>query len=254
MPIAPVRSLPVQRASPVLPDEIGGDGCVLLMPMNEGTGDPKDYSGYGNGGTRYPTADPPAWVAGRYGKALDFDGVDDYVDCGDPVGGSLDFGTGPMSVEAWINSSSIGRSQVLCKKGYFTSPKAGYELGFYTSDTLWFQVSNGEERKAAEVTPSPPLYDGKWHHLAGVYERSPDWLRLYIDGVLVNSYDIVDGWDIDSTEPLYVGHATEAGYTQCWKGLIDEVRVYNKALTADEIRAHYLGGRLLKQRSLATLR
>ena len=50
MLLALVRTLAIQRNPLVLPDEIAGDGCILLMPLNEGIGNPKDYSGYNNNG------------------------------------------------------------------------------------------------------------------------------------------------------------------------------------------------------------
>jgi len=79
---------------------MAASGEVLVLHFDEGSGTvARDASGNGNDGTIYGAT----WVNGKYGKALSFDGVEDYVDCGNDV--SLNFErTDPFSIEAWVKT------------------------------------------------------------------------------------------------------------------------------------------------------
>ena len=77
------------------------DGLVAYWPLDEGGGTTTaDASGNGNDGT----LNLPGWDSGKFGGALNFDGVDDYVDCGNPS--ILDFGTGDFTISAWIKTTA----------------------------------------------------------------------------------------------------------------------------------------------------
>jgi len=75
------------------------DGLVAEWHFDEGYGSVlKDSSGNGNDGTIYGAT----WVDGKFGKALSFDGVDDYVDCGNDR--IFDFGTNTFTIETWVKT------------------------------------------------------------------------------------------------------------------------------------------------------
>ena len=91
----------------------------------------------------------------------------------------------------------------------------------------------------AKLTTVPEL--GRWYHLAGVREQASNELRLYLDGDLVAT--TVGGVDGVSSGPLTVGRARYAGTKgDFWNGAIDEVRAYDRVLTAAEIAALHTSG------------
>lgn len=244
MPIAPTRTLSVQRSPLILPDEIGGDGCILLMPMNEGSGDPQDYSGYGNHGTRYPVGNPPAWVDGRYGKALSFNGVDQYVDCGtDP----FNFGTGDFTLEAWIKTS-VGGSVV--SKQHAAPPYRGYQYLVRKTDGRLQWSANDEFNFFVDAIRGGDLRDGKLHHVVMVKSLPTGY--LIIDGVPYSVDTSGLTGSLDYNIPLLVGIRDITSYP--FDGLIDGVRVHSRALSTNDGKAHSVGGRVLKQRELAVVR
>jgi hypothetical protein len=177
---------------------------------------------------------------GKFGSSLEFDGSDDYVLITDPADGSLDFGTGPMTISAWIKTSQLPTSAayILDKKngGSFNG---GYQLGITSSDQLLFRVSNGSSSQNTNHSPTL-ANDGNWHHVVGVLERgiSTDTLRLYLDGIQVSmNTSVPAGFNIDSTHNLNIGRQTNN--TNFFNGQIDDVRLYNYALTVKQIQLLY---------------
>ena len=75
--------------------------------------------------------------------------------------------------------------------------------------------------------------DGQWHHIVGVYDGAK--LCLYVDGRLDNSVEVSKSIDTNDA-PVCIGGHSEKG-ERCWNGLIDEVRIYDYALSQNEIAA-----------------
>ena len=176
------------------------------------------------------------------GYALDFDGIDDYVRVEDSP--SLDI-TGPITVEAWIKADFVVTTpgwRALVYKLSTVSPKGGY--GFLTTgdqSTVYFFVTSGG---VCFIGTTIPI--GEWQHFVGTYKENigaePD-IKLYVDGAEIGSYDC-DGYSPWANDkPLYIGgNPDDDGYARYeFKGIIDEVRIYNRALSATEIQEHYNG-------------
>lgn len=167
------------------------------------------------------------------GKALSFDGVDDYVSVNDSASLSP---TNAVTVSGWIKTSSVqGGRGVIVKGGpladydymlYFTGTTAG-SVNFYMKDSTGIADSNGT---------SFAYNDNTWHYYTGIFDG--DWLRLYIDGKLVSSKDTALTNVRDSANPFTIGR----GWSTYFIGLIDEVRIYGKALTLGEIQKQYAEG------------
>jgi PKD repeat protein len=202
-------------------------GLVAAYSFNDGAGSTlTDASGAGNHGT----ISGAQWTnAGRYGKALVFDGVNDWVTISDSS--SLDLTTG-MTLEAWIypialnGGSTNGWRSVILKQ---QSSQLAYAL-YANSDN---NRPSGYVYTSSDlgVFGNAQLPLNTWKHLATTYDGSVQ--RLYVNGSQVGSRSI-GGSIKTSGGPLRLGGNSIWG--EYFNGRIDEVRVYNKALTASQIQ------------------
>jgi PGF-CTERM protein/uncharacterized repeat protein (TIGR01451 family) len=219
-------------------------GLVAEWHFDEGSGGVvKDSSGNGNDGTIHGAK----WVDGKYGKALEFDGKD-YVDAGRQTE-LINFGTGDLTVEAWAKSTSTS-TDLQAILAYVTTEavsKDRYVLQITRSDeginANKIRFGIGEEGQNAILVYSDSVIagDGQWHHIVG--ERKSGTLYLYIDSV--QQTDTTDCSSVNlgdfANSAFSIGYISYLGYPRYFTGLIDEVRIYNRALTADEIKTHYEG-------------
>ena len=176
-------------------------------------------------------------VPGKVGNALSFDGVDDWVTVTDGAAGTpLDLTNG-MTIEAWVKPSAMSGWETVVLK------EAGANLmsyGLYANDGAplggGFAGPAGYVRIGATdhgVQGTGPLSTTEWTHLAATYDGVTQ--RLYVNGVEVGS-NPQTGTMVVGNQPLRIGgNASFAG--EFFNGLIDEVKVYNRARTATEINA-----------------
>ncbi len=190
----------------------------------------QDATGNGNDGT---LNGDPQWVAGKLGGALEFDGEGDYVDIGnDPIFNITD----QITVACWIKVSQFTDSW----QAIFTMGDDSWRLQRQTTtDNLCWACTG--------VTGTPGdwwlhgdvnVNDGEWHHIAGVYDGSKYY--LYVDGDLDASKDTSGTMSI-SSYPVFIGaNAQQSGRE--FDGLIDDVRIYKRALMDTEILGVMAGG------------
>jgi PKD repeat protein len=200
------------------------DGLVGAWSFDEGSGtSAKDSSPNGNAGT---LGGGVAWTtAGKYGGALSFDGVDDWVTV--PDSASLDL-TGPLTMTAWARPTTLGSwRQVLLKESASGLAYALYATNDSGNQPSAYYSIGGADR--AVVAPTA-LQAGTWTHLAATYDGSA--LRLYVNGTLVQSTPM-SGAVAQSNGPLRIGGNSVWG--EWFSGLIDEVRVYDRALSPSEV-------------------
>jgi Concanavalin A-like lectin/glucanases superfamily len=197
-------------------------GLVAAYSFNEGTGTTVgDASGSGNNGTTSNTT----WSAsGKYGGALSFNGTSARVNV--PNSSSLQL-TSSMTLEAWVDpSSTTSKWRDVIYKGndnYYlegTSDSTGKPGGGGT-----FGGANANAYGASALTANT------WSYLALTYDGTT--LRLYVNGTMVGS-QAKTGAITTSTNQLQIGG--DSLYGQYFSGLIDEVRVYNVALSATAIQ------------------
>ena len=205
-------------------------GLVGYWSFDEGTGTTaRDLSGRGNNGNLLPALSPPTWTTGRGGGALRFDGVDDIVSILHST--SLNI-TGAITIEAWVRRNALDhRHDILGKSGegynfFIESSTLQHRLVFQAQDTggTWRNVGS-----AANAVPNT-----NWHHVVVTYERPT--VRFYVNGrdwgIGIRDFDMRS-----TTGPLHIGGMS--GWAVFFNGLIDEVRIYNRALTEAEIRANF---------------
>ena len=174
----------------------------------------------------------PAWqpTGGMIGGALAFDGIDDYVDCGNA---SIFEITEQITLAAWIKVNAFDKGwQAIVTKGdcAWRIQRAGH---FNRIEFACDVVSRAGQSHLRNVLGDVSVDDGRWHHVAGVFDG--EMLYLYVDGVLDNSRD-APGEICNNQFNVYIGENSEI-VGHYWNGLIDDVRIYDQALSAEEIAA-----------------
>jgi hypothetical protein len=202
-------------------------GLVLALGFNEGMGGTvADVSGNANNGT----ISNATWTtAGKFGNALSFNGSNARVNINDA--NSIDLTAG-MTLEAWVRPSAINGWETIIMKerpgglayslygGSPTGPPASYITRTGTSSDI-----------GANGTATLPL--NTWSHLAATYDGTT--IRLYVNGGLVSS-QVAAGSIMVTSNPLRIGGNTVFS-SEYFAGRIDEVRIYNRALSVAEIQA-----------------
>jgi hypothetical protein len=168
----------------------------------------------------------PNFVEGVAGMAIDLDGDGDYVDCG--TSEELNSLSEKMTVATWVNIRSITTAwMAIAGKGEtawrlsVNNDTTGIHFGF-TGGTRGWQAANS-------VTELPL---GEWHHVAGVYDNEVGG-TIYIDGVAETVNPDLDGTATNEM-PFLLGENPEST-GRFLDGMLDEVMIYNRALSADEI-------------------
>jgi len=198
------------------------DGLVGYWKMDEAswdgtTGEVIDSSGSGNHGTAVNQANTTSTA--KYGMAGTFDGTGDYVNLGTPS--SLD-PSGDMTIEAWIN-------------GVYGA--AAYRHIYDDLNDLSFSVYDSKlaiytDPNGAWWNSDISLTDNQWHHAVFTYEGVTQ--RLYLDGVERGSKIATGNWSLDVTDTKYISASSNE-----FNGQIDDVKIYNKARSASQIRKDY---------------
>jgi hypothetical protein len=180
-----------------------------------------DASGNANAGT---LNGPTRSNAGKYGSALSFDGINDRVTV--PDSPSLDF-TNALSMEAWVYPTSVSGYRTIVMK-----EKPGlYNWALYGSTTSG--VPNGRVVTSADLDVKNPtkLTLNTWTHVAVTYDGST--LRMYIGGQQTVTRPVT-GPLSTSDGPLQIGG--NSIWQEWFKGRLDDLRIYNRALTPTEIQ------------------
>ncbi|OGZ04884.1 MAG: hypothetical protein A2845_00070 [Candidatus Lloydbacteria bacterium RIFCSPHIGHO2_01_FULL_49_22] len=206
-----------------------------------------DRSGQGNNGT---LTNGPAATIGKIGQAFNFfpNGSDTnaYANMGDPVSGMLDFGTGDFSVGFWMKGtgySSQGSSVnvALAKKSY-NSVGTGYGFSYGSGNILAFTIANGTTAYSANDV-SATMNDNTWHHYVGM--RSGGMMSLYRDGMVRGTNATVSG-SCSTASGLIIGADSALDGGRNANVIVDDVRIYSRALSPEEVQRLYLMGASLK--------
>ncbi len=213
-------------------------GLVLHLAFDDGKGDKaEDSSGNGNDAIIYGNAE---WVEGKFGKAILFDGVDDYMEV--PLKPSITFSTGDsLSVQAWIKSDDSPTQNDGILGNYRDSTEALWMLSMSGDNVAdrgkcGFNVRDVGKNHSAGVKSPNPLNDGQWHHLVGIRDQTAKKVRFYLDGALIDEVDDQTE-DINSKQSIWIGEHLQRYY----KGVIDDVKIWNRPISDTEVTKSMAG-------------
>lgn len=221
------------------------DGLVGYWNFNEGSGNVLyDYSGYDNNGTIYGA---PSWVDGVSGKALYFDGYNDYVDLGNPTCLNPQ---NEITIAAWfkpVSFSGTGSNPIVNKDYYsYTYPYGQYKLSVtgnlydppqYYASFEWGVTADGKANEPCQ-TVNGFWTPGNWYYIVGTYTGF--MLNLYVN--INNIMTLVASVLQNGTMEDYGKNVLIAKYSNLdyfTPGTIDEIRIYNRPLNQGEIQYLY---------------
>jgi hypothetical protein len=211
---------------------------VAWWPLDEQSGTTATDIVNSNNGTHINGPVPTA--SGKVNGALEFNGANnDYVEV--PDNSVLNFGAGDFSIDAWINN---GIGPIVSK---FSTSGIGYALSLAiipstdlpsgTRALMLTVVGSGGGFNYQYCGEIPP---NQLSHVAAVIDRDTNTAKCYVNGVLQNTITIPITDSTTNSDPLFIGHSNE--YNNYYYGLIDEVELFNRALTASEIQDIYNAG------------
>ena len=210
-------------------------GLVGYWNFDEDTGTTAhDSSGYGNDGTIHGAS----WTTGVSGGALSFDGVDDYIDCGND--NSLN-PTNAITLSAWykptISWRGRGNDPIIDKGiGIHTPPYYQYHLGvcgdLYPNSNEGFEFDIAGDGGWHLVAYNAWNF-GNWYHVVGTYDGN--YMMFYVNGNLISSKP-VSGLMQNYGRNLLIGKYCDIDTIDHLPGIIDEIRIYNRALCESEIK------------------
>ncbi|NHV97745.1 MAG: hypothetical protein HA494_08205 [Thaumarchaeota archaeon] len=161
----------------------------------------------------------------KYRNALSFDGVDDYVNTPLSINGYAG-----LTYEAWVNAGDLNFGGTSWKMIIDDGNNQTFLAVIKTNYQITFAVNTSSR---STLNSSLTLSQNQWYHIVGTYDGS--YQKIYVNGVLNTS----KAWsgNIVSSTTVRVGWGLSDRY---WRGLIDEVRIYSRALSASEIQQLYL--------------
>ena len=204
---------------------LNNEGMVLYLPFDEGAGNTvKDQSGNGNDGAIHGAK----WVKdGKINSALSFGGAD-YVEILHSKSLSI---TDAISVMAWTNMRAGASGELaIVSKGQWAANDLPYELTETPGGVIFWQFYDNAGRDSC--SPSAPPVD-EWHYIAGTYDGQI--FEAYIDGELGKEWQY-KGKMPENTASVTIGKRSKA--EECvFDGMIDEVAIFTRALSAEEAKA-----------------
>jgi len=216
-------------------------GLVGYWSFDEGTGlTANDLSRRGNTGT---LINNPTWVEGRVGRALSFDGVNDFVDVLHSENLNTVFGTNTVfTLEAWAFPRVwVGNHSAIMNKAtgpFWSNVTNGMTAGPWGFEcVMGSNIANNPAGGSIIVTHSPPL--NNWHHIVCTADGTN--LIMYVNGREVGRTAITNlnlNLRSTNTAPLVFGRVIET-WSPSFNGNIDEIRAFNRALSAAEVRANF---------------
>ncbi|MFL6374830.1 MAG: LamG-like jellyroll fold domain-containing protein [Pyrinomonadaceae bacterium] len=222
-----------------------------------GDGDARDISGNANDGILRNGA---GFASGKVGQGFRFDGIDDSIDTSGSPNPSLNFGAGDLTIEAWVNFTTLplaGSNGVIYADGYASN---GAFAGLRITDTGNAEFSIRDTGfHTIDVIGTRVLNDGAWHHIVGTRQGTTG--NVYVDGTsdatpITNAslasintncnFGFIGGFRSDA-------FCSSPANESFFNGLIDEVSVYNRALTQAEFTSIYNAGLAGKLKTATTV-
>jgi hypothetical protein len=196
--------------------------------MDDGQGTSAGDGAQAHQATLYGAA---SWTTGRTGTGLRLDGAGGHARTSGPV---VDTRRN-FTIAAWVRLSGLAATATAA--GQEGTRVGGFALQYAKADNRWAftrPVADADGAAAARALSAAAPRTGEWTHLAGVYDAAAGSLSLYVNGRLESSAPFTQPWS--ATGPLSIGRSVVAGAAgEFWPGDVDEVRVYGRAMFADEL-------------------
>jgi len=220
--------------SPVLASDLN-EGLVGYWSFDEGAGEiANDLIGGNDGALAFGTA----WTDGQIGGALSFDGIDDYVDTGLKINQN---GSTSITMSAWVYPTSLkdGKQQII------SADNGGFDWSLNIRNGKW-QVFTGEGTLITEFT----IELNEWQHVVAVFDVDDIEVRFYINGSIsaVTSKLYTDV----STNHFRFGD-NPGPWNEYFEGKIDEVSIYDRALSTEDVQQLHQKGLTSYDRAVASI-
>jgi hypothetical protein len=189
-----------------------------------------------NNGGAGSIAGNPTVVSGRINQAFTFNGVNSYVSMYAYGDKATEFNNS-VTLSAWIATTNTSRTEAIISK--FSAAGSGYGYIFRTDAAGHLELAVGAEDLSAypgSVVDTTTINDGNWHHVVAVVNIGRN-VQFFVDGKLSSTstmYTVANG---DQWSNLEVGSSSYVGYGNYFTGGIDDVQVYNRALSATEVNS-----------------
>jgi len=221
----------VVEEAPPPPPELRGH-----WKLDETAGQRLDSSDYHNHLTDHNTVGS---APGQDGLAADFElSNTEYLAIDDGAQDGLDI-TGSLTLVGWAKPESVNQKQVMAAKYEYGVSNRAYRIDLRLGNRIGFIVSpNGTYSGdyLLDVTAPGGLSADTWYHVAGVFDAQARTLSIYLDGDLVGTRSVSYDHIYDSSAPFMLGADMQSGsVVQPFDGLLDEWRVYGRALDEGEV-------------------
>ncbi len=193
-----------------------------------------DSSGNGDNGTIFGN---PSQVNGKLNQGLSFDGATQYISA--PALSPTEF-FNSVTVAAWINTTNTSRWEAIVSKYSASGSGAGYL--FRTDSGGFLEMFLGGSNISFGTTTAvdtTKINDGQWHHIVGVITIGQD-VKFYVDGNFSSATVIHSLANGDNSTPLMVGSNSFGFFGTFFTGSMDDVRIYNRALSSSEVNTLFL--------------
>lgn len=203
---------------------------VLYLPLDENKGTTAaDVSGNGHV-AQFIGA--PKWTTGKIGSALQLDGQS-YLEVADRPNSGFD-GVSALTIELWAKQDSHHDNGLVVKLTTNAFWPCSYNLETWSDANAWFGVDQDAMAIAAGGYPLK-----EWYHLAAVFDGKTKTQALYLNGKKVKEGPAPTDKVPDGEKPLYIGTVDPNNYR--FQGIVDEIALYNRALSAAEIQNDMAG-------------
>ncbi|MHB9019530.1 MAG: DUF2341 domain-containing protein [Minisyncoccota bacterium] len=210
------------------------NGLVGSWHLNDGTGlMADDSSGGGNVGSLVAGATliNPKWVAGKFGSALNFDGVDDYV----LIPSNLGITNGDITISVWVKptNATLATDHPAVVSHYDDSTKVDYRI---FQGATGIGIARHRPGVVWDETAQTPVTAGQWYYATLVYSGTN--LSFYLNGVFQRSVVVSGSGNTSYATQTLIGRGG-IGSTAYFAGTVDELRIYSRALSISEISNLY---------------
>jgi hypothetical protein len=198
----------------------------MMMPSVDSS--PHGHTLAATGPMQTPMSKP-----GVAGNARNYDGMDDSVGIADPGDGSLDVGTSSFSFTLWVKSTPAGMYDTPLWKGGTSTTEPGYCV--IAGTQFWNVKIHDGTTYVDPLVGNASQFTNQWVHVAGVVDRAAHTFTAFANGAMSQALPITGVGSLDNSFAFDIGRPNNGAF----KGLVDEVRIYPRALPPEWIAAEY---------------